>query len=1778
MYYRSFAKPGKLGKQRRKRGIPAHKHQNVVCGAEADLIAFERSLRLPEDSEIRDILEEFMCRPNHSSEASGLRNRIHLVKESIRLLPSTIHRQHNVPVSIAEGYLGWQAIGAQLAETSTSCSKIMKFLSKTQSAEDASFSFCQEQLIQSLFWDTLDELWFGFEKNLYWKGLSTIIRKTCEMAYYANEGETFLRGQPEKTGLEHDEMNTTFFQCIADHVQEIFLPNSSVSLNAQDLQSFVETILDNVVFLMNILGAVEEDEDVQMLPKLAARILESFQRFPTFQHHHPTNVFLQLMEMFLREFDPKQPHVWRTVDLAEEVGEQLDALSRSAMPYGLENQKILNRSLQFFQHLLVDWPELNISHADYVNDLSEHFMKVLYETGLSSPEQTVATFNTIYAVKTAISLLVSNTNSSLKMQDLEKIVSNFYQKISRVGGNHAAQLVQVFSTFYQDIDQFLRQNNDSSVAFPSWNSQNISTPFLQLDFQSLSKASEFIYNTGKLLQDFPQKSFCEKLFMLYSYSELQVPSLVQDSEQETATTTSIMNNSKAELLGKERCIDAFQYLKTLFGLPTENSFQNVSSDFHISEFPPINHSNSFMLMLADLLSNVPPLGNSTNGSLSLNCTKAGIQTWLTFLEDVSTWLRLDSDFFTDFHKAFASSFDDLENGDLAKICNETIPTHQQLRSAVHLMKGISKVADKLDFEAWSHFPAILNHVINLSISYNRGDLHEAMRLMESVAVELHKAVSKANFSRDFLESWLDTFTPASSKLEHKLHSLGESISNILSWEEIQTSFVELRETAELLKNISQDENILSCAEILQNITQLMRDKDLSDQDVSQRWLPALLKYLLTFENATIGMKSCHKLGLLIKTFVEKYSFFYPGSVKDVLILLTSLHPFDDTSSKLENVPNILDVASDFEKLPCFQNGASEHLTNHCLNLVIKYLKLILPPFSEHDNLQEVDSVLALLNHTRGQIKSMIQYFKNYSLYAPDSNLTAFLEPIINSAEYLGFLHQFGPSLEGLSGEVRALLKNALSEYFQDGLFPWHTGMLLKALESLQKDIISFLRAPLHDVDGSSNSLSTTSHAEKKTSRLDTELARELLQRLMSYIPPSSVGKLDADILTKYMVALLQDLEKTVPNFSQLRQLSRNLEVRDHVGQYTEYAALDSLAIWFKNLTDSSPSWNSTSMRQIMKLFREAELTEIKQVLHFFLKVGSLFESSAHRNMTDVLVEGYHLMLNQSANTAALSMEDLSNEVNSLVELLEAATSMPLESGRALNCLAAVVCWNTTTRSSWDEPVSKACSVDLQKNASAVHEVAAEILEQIKSQGESRCSDERYLKEVTYKMACFLGQLEEWQLVNLTFSEIPPLDSSVLNELLTLWSQLSNYVLTSRADRNNLSHCMLLGKEQTPLQLMKAISKMISSEITAVVPLFEELADFYSGRKTERSPAALTEKMILTYLQHAASRMHGFNDVNYTLTSLLFPLYPPMALSSAEKKLHVVLKALLALAGDVNLFKSLETLWLETGRGINNLSLDFNVGHLLLLIAKEFHLLSPTVELNTLSALAASLRPLNTSFLQSFEGVFEHGRNWLEQHNNKSYSKIIHAVMLLVAGKSSSGEIIRSIKDIVSFLELFKNETNEDDPISFLLDFLSGKKLKNVHVAHLVLQNSLLNAIYDLTAKEEELYSNHTDNQIVEFMDLFFDDAQYENYGKGTVPPQSTAMQLIKDFLQFLFPSSTEHYGDKILFLLKDFHKDIIAEMRSVSTSVDSLEIQYGIALKRFLTYNMSGNFLFLPSI
>ncbi|XP_066485290.1 ATP-binding cassette sub-family A member 13 [Tiliqua scincoides] len=1770
---------------------------DASCTLNNILRVFEKSLVLLQDSRVKDVLEAFVCHQNHSNESSKLRDQIQLIKESVQLLQNTIQGQPSMPVSITEGYLGWQDIGEKIAETSAVCYEMMKLLNEKQPVEFPSFSSCQEQLIQLLFWDILDELWFGFEKNFFWKGLSTIVRKTCEMVYYVNEQERFTRRQSdasqtllcsqEKLNLKAitdnyasflqnfsklpftswvrivtfiqeflksennlwklDKTKTGFIEQLVEFIQEIFLSNSSVSLNIHNLQPIVETVINSTVFLINDLGRTEKekflDEDDDILSKLANGVLESFQRLAVLWHYQKANGFLQMMEAFLHEPHPKQPHVLRTEHLVKEVAEDLEVLSRIVM-HVLGNQRILNRSLQFFEHFLKDWPEPTVVNADYVNGFSEHFVRILYDIGLLSPEHAATAFSTIYTVRNAIFFLVSNSSSVPKMQELEKMVFSFYQKLHRVEGNHTVLLVQKLASLYHDVDQFLRmQNNGPLVMFFDKVSRNMSVPFQQRD---LIKFFEFVLDTVKLLQDLPQKSLCKKLAMLYNYIEHQSQLLVRSGEQEMEAIANALNNPI--FLDKERCIAAFRHLKQLAGTPMENSFINIS------ETPPVNHSSSFMLSLFGHLPNAPPLGNETDGPLSQNCTTAWFQMWFNVLEEVSKLLELDSDFFTDLHETFDFLSVRLTNSNITERCNKTTAVGEQMKSRLNMLKGVTEAADLVDFEAFMYLTTTLSHAVGITSSYTQEELQEVMEMVENVTIELHKILSDANFSSNFLDFWIDIFTPASSELEYKLCAFGKSISNILThcWEEFQTTFVVLREAIELLNNISQEQNLLSCTEILQNVTKLKSVDILSSQNSSRRWFTVLIKSLLNFENAASTVKDCNAWVIIIKNFIEKYSYFHFENAKDVLILLTSLGPFSETDKRRENIGDILHVTFKLAKLPCLQNITTAHLTSDCFSVVVEYLKLILPTFSDQDDLQIIDFILTLFNYTDWQIENLVQKLTGSSLYAPDSNYTMFLEDILSSNVFPSFLQQFWSSLVEPPKEIQTILKNLSSEYLQNGSFPWHSVIVLKALQSFQQYSINFLKEAFQQlVHFFKDTLSwrvhkvhnITFHTMTNASNIDVELVREFFRMLRSYSLPSFPGVLGEDVFPKHLITLLQQTENMDGELAVkfLRQISKSLTyILTNVSedQFTESSELNVVASWLDGI--ASFSWNSTGLWQILQLFQEAELTEVMQIFHELSNAVSLLERIAHKNFTDVLIDVYQFMLKQNANMAVLSKEELSTGINNFLELLDPETGFTKESTNALRCLAAVICWKITTATSW------ACSLGMQNDSLSIRDMVADFHEWFTPEALQRklpCSDEHFLKGVTYKMACFLHQLEQWHPV---ISKFYQGNSSVLNQLLGLWNKLSDYALTSRANISSLTHCILIGKKQTSLQLIETLSNMIPSEIIAAKALFAQFTDLYGDQNTDRDTAVLRIKSILIILNSMANCILETNATEDNLMTFLSAVWPLITLSPARKEAYMMLRALLTLASNGSLIENLEAVWLDTERDIENLLSDFNVRHLLSLIDKEIQLLSTATGQNILMSLASTLRPLTTLFpetpLKSFEDVLELWKKRLQEYSTKDYSKIINTLVVHMAGRKSPDEIIQTINDMIYFLKLFRNGTQEDNPISFITDFLSGKKLKNVQITHSILQNRLLNVIYDLVTKEEELHFNDSDLQIMEFIDMFFDNTQYENYEKDITVSQSRTMELIKEFLQVIFPSSTEHYGNKIFFLLKDIHKDIIAEM------------------------------------
>ncbi|XP_074842119.1 ATP-binding cassette sub-family A member 13 [Carettochelys insculpta] len=1785
---------------------------NTSCVCKDLLTMFDKAVQLPQDFKVREILAGIVCHHNYSNDSFELSNQIQSVKKSVLLLQKVLLGEQNLPDSIKEEYLGWKEIEQRLTENSAVYCKINQLLgTKAPSQDEVCVHSCQKQLLLSLAICTLEEMWVEFEADPYWKHLTTFVRRTCEIAQYVNKEEGFTRGHSNDTEMSvcsgeklslkviidsylaflQNLSNSTFpswtriltpvkellkkennidvlqeedflfILHLAELIQEMLMSDSLAPSSLHDLQSLTEIVLNNAIMWLNASANMESATEFRKYMNISNDILENYQLLVRLRQNEQQEVFWQVVKKVLDQLEHQM------FGSQVEAAELLKMFLSKTMLSLWENPNLVSKRLPVFQKTLTDWPELSFVALDYVNNFTEEFLWNLYEVGVLTEEHFPAAFSTHHAMRNVSSVLVSNTTSISQVQDVGKIVSNFYESIPEVGNSNAASLVQMLFSVYQNIDELSSQSNSSLLSLFQNISEDMSSTLEQLDFQNMSEVLGFISEVVNLFQSLPQKPLCAKLAAVYNYIQLQAQNLAQKEKGEIEVVYRTMESLKTAIIDTELHAAAFQYLKQLFDISSENMLNNECADCYMPNTSSLRQARelhtSLVLPLVRVLSNTSNFKSELNVPFAMHCTATWLQMWTEILEEISEILKLDLNFFSDLRNGLTQFSEDLENITHAELCNTTFTISAEMTSAIYLLKVITEAYnfnEWKDSEILGQFISKLSNAIDVIRSIKRENLEEAFQTIENATVELQKSLLEVNVSREVLDFWFDVFFPLSSKVKSgdtHVNIIGHSLSDILtlSGEEFGTVFTQLRETAEFLKNISQDQYLVSCMIIFQNVTSFVLEDILKEKNVSHVSFLSHLNPLLTSDNLVNVVEGYKRWIHIISSLSEKYiACSHLGNAKHVLFLLTSLGTHNETKTNLKNTLDFVNLTFNLTESPCFLNGFDAQCADTYFSIVAKILK-VLPAFSDKNDRMIHDFIFTLLNVLMDQIQATVKDVMSFLQYAFDSEQMHFTKLITgaikNSREISNLSQSLQPSSEALLRRIQPFLKNITSEILQNSSSPSDAvNLLLNTFEALPQNknmsplrksfqhLISYIMSNLpHNILRMQN---ITLQTWMKAADLKVELVRKLLDILKSnnLTNLATLVKNTENEDVEFLIDQLKQISKS------LRRFFKNIKVL-----YTENSFLGKLTGWLDFFKNNSYSWNLTNLWQITQLFHETELHDILQVLDLLPDGVHLIQRLVHKNITDALIEVYTFVSAQEANTSIVTKEDLSNKVDNFLELLEVVTNMPEESARTLSCLTAIICRNLTVTMPQNDSALRTCHLNAYTNFSSVYITIANVLEQLRLTipgKHSLCSNEDDLREISYRMTCFFHRFKEWNSILLKLSEIHNINSLALKELLKFWNKLSVHVLVFGNSSTISVYCPSTPKRRAALQLVEALNNVSSTEMANARVIFEHLTDFYGALNLDRSTGMSAINTLLTYLKSMAKEISGVLDNEDTL-SFLSAAQPLLTLSPVGNQTYMVLTALSALSRNSNLIGDLEALWLDTERDLQDLLVNFSVQHLLSVMDKEVQLLSTASRKKSSLALASLLKPFNSSsletLLRNFEDFQEVVGDWLHEYTNKNFSRVINALFVLMANEKSSDDIVLFINDIIEFLELFRNGSKQDHiDISFVTDLLSGEKLNNVHIAHVILQNSLLNMVSDLTTEEETLHLNDTDLQIMDFIDLFFDDVQYDNYGKEITPFQNKIVQMIKEFLK-IFPSSRDHYRNKIFVLLKSLHEDIIAEMR-----------------------------------
>ncbi|NXL82043.1 ABCAD protein, partial [Leptocoma aspasia] len=619
---------------------------------------------------------------------------------------------------------------------------------------------------------------------------------------------------------------------------------------------------------------------------------------------------------------------------------------------------------------------------------------------------------------------------------------------------------------------------------------------------------------------------------------------------------------------------------------------------------------------------------------------------------------------------------------------------------------------------------------------------------------------------------------------------------------------------------------------------------------------------------------------------------------------------------------------------------------------------------------------------------------------------------------------------------------------------------------------------------------------------------------------------------KHMVALVQNMRNMDVEFliSRFKQVQENLEnFFKNIKPFSlENSGLGTLTDWWDAFENISCYWNLTGVRQITQLFEQDELYNTEDVFNLLFDVISLTERLVHGNVTQALTEIYAFILTQEEKMPMFTDEEFSNQVEDLLSLLEMLADISDESGEASVCFSASFCWTLTTATPQSDPTDKSCDF-VHTNSTPHYNAVIEVIKELKLitlDDNFACSMEDVQMHITHNLTCFFNQIKEWNSIILKFSELHHINSSVIKELLDFWNELSLYAVPLRVNNTQAINCSSTPKSQMALHIVETLSNISVSEMEMAKSLLEQLDNLYGGLSWNRE-SRTSFKSVLTNVKNTTSEVSRLLNTEAVI-SFLSVIQPLMSLSSVGNQTHAMLMTISALSGNINISDNFDNFWFPVVTSIENLLVNFSVRNLLVVIDQEFQLLKLATGQSSSMAPDVLLEKFKTSSVdaisRNFEDIQDIVKGILCECNNKNYSEITHALILLMTNESSSNDLLLAIKDIIAFLELFQNKSKKDYAGMLFGDsHFSREKLTKTHAAFSVLLNSLLHIIADRDAVEEALHTNNTELHKFDFIDSFFYNAPYRD---TSTQSQSRALEIVQEILQIIIQSTAEHDRNK----------------------------------------------------
>ncbi|XP_060221645.1 ATP-binding cassette sub-family A member 13 isoform X2 [Meriones unguiculatus] len=1775
------------------------------------------------DSSIWKSLWGMLCHTPAFNETSVLNELLHAVKDAGHSLQEVIAGHTDGPVAEHGGHLGWQDLGTQLSEVSFACSQVFQLPGADASPEKGiSDGGCERQLVSTVVSHILEEVQISLQQMSYWKIFSEIIRKTCELVQYVNEHGSFqnsllsfsedspcypqnmdwklvvdnyfvffnnLKKSPitfitkalnftkhhlvvdnKLYTLENGKMNI-LLSCV-EFLEELLLSIPSGSFTdpeSHNLSSLAELLLNRSILWIHHLKSLEKnphDSDAQKLLKFEKLVIEKLQSLKKHRMRKESKNILRFIELILLEINPELREFWLNSISQEERAniEILPTLVDFSVP---EYENILGKIFNFFQSFHSGWPKSPAMNADFIR-LSEAIVHGLYEFSFLTQEQVSIALDTIYALQNMSKLFT--TLSEPQKQELNDILTHIY--MSAFKDRDTAALLQTYSSLYQYLYKFLNiLDRQSLITYLTQISRQILDLIKRFNIQNINKALLLLSETTEALGTIPEVSYCQQLFSILNFLEIQAQSLVlTEGIAQGVIHASLTGLKQLFAVDEGFRVSLLQYVNQFFNGTAETQ---LPSECFILENATIssviysrNEGSSLPFSWTQVLSNLSLNGSVISEFTAIHCTLSWIQTWTEIWGSISQIFKLDLSIFTPLHVGITQLLDELEtDGNISKNCQGIVPTYHTARVLLNLFKNVTQENGFHDWDSLLHlrdlWVALSNELVAVQ-SLNLDQIEKSFITMETSLHQLKTFPMKTNASKEFLYSLFDVFielSKASDYVDRNMELINNFLSNDLTDHKAKFASVitELRKTILFLKNVSEDRTLLSCASIFQSVTELIFKDNLLPVNTSkkQAHILAMLSSIFSSKNISSSLEGCIAWVDLIDHLCMMYNSSSSSSHSHSM-----LGSFEDMENKMNSALKILTWVLS-KKVPiCPLNESNINCVNIYLKDITDFLNIIVTTGLEKEKVPKFEILLALFNDSTKQVDMIITNLTKDLDFASQYDWKHFkdllLRPIGMSDDIHDQFQNIWQHIIALGKEMQKLLRGIFHNVLRNNSSSDTETMFTVFSTSPKEKDINHLGNSVYQLanffalnitNGPLNSSEVVPYGILKAVGLGIQLARDVFNSLMPAVHFNIPRDSDHAQVLKKVTSLMHSLKKAdvellVGQFGQIAESLMNF-FKNLSRSGIDSLGVDMLVGLVEKFVDSSHSWSVSHLLRLSRLLPKEVVNTVLDVYYALPHIAGLLQRVTDKNITESLKDVYNFTLLHGITMFNITKEDFADVIKTLLDTVELVSDEPAVVSEVLLCLPKVWCSNHTTFRLEENLKVEGCNVQEHRSSSFYHMVTRILdLLHLPPPSDSQCINENSEGEITRKVVCVIHELADWNSILLELLEIFHIKNSFVKTLQGFWHEVLPFVSPSGSlgIGSTQELCPSGPIKQAALQI---IEKLKYANFTKLI-LGENILDKLGKLDKILNITKGTEKSVQKNVYLNLERIFKLVSAVWSLGNSAHYLLSPIMVSLNANLTDRSSDALSSLMRNDKATYDFEELWLDFKQPTKDPASNLSLGQLLSDINKKIQgiaLQNTTMQLSQVLKILDSSPPKTAEIIEGFLFLTKH---WLHEYENEDYLRLMQRLLNATASENSTDVTILA-RDLTTYLDYLRNSSKESNfDAGFFSHMLNQEQLTDFSAVQLLLESIVMNSVRNFAELSQESAPGFSGTyfQIMDFINLILNHIQSKNGGEAAGITEDFLKQLLEILLLPLLNGMPEN---KISLLLKDFRKDVIAEMSFV---------------------------------